>query len=46
MLKYIVKIIRFRNENKYRKDRKNDNVRLYNLEKRANQYIRNYIYDF
>ena len=42
MFKYIVEIIRFRDENEYRESRKNNNVYLYNLKKRASQYIRNY----
>ena len=43
MFKYIVEIIRLRNENEYRENRENNNIRLYNSEKRASQYIRNYI---
>ena len=43
MLKYIVEIIRFRNENEYRENRESDNIRLYNSKKRASQYIRSYM---
>ena len=43
MLKYIVEIIHFRNENEYCENRENNNICLYNSKKRASQYIRNYI---
>ena len=36
-------MIRFRRNNKYRKDRKKDDIRSYDSIKRVNAYIYNYI---
>ena len=38
-------MIRLRKNNEYHKDRKRDDIRLYNSIERANAYIRNYIKD-
>ena len=46
MPRYIAKVIRLKGGNEYRKGYFKGDIRLYNLNKRANKYIRSYIKNY
>ena len=46
MPRRIAEVIRLRGANKYREGREGGNIRLYNSDNRANNYIRSYIKNY
>ena len=46
MPRYITKVIYLKDDNEYRKGRFEEDIRLYDLNERANKYIRSYIKNY
>ena len=46
MPRYIIEVIRLKGDNEYREGRFKGNIWLYNLNERANKYIRSYIKNY